>query len=146
MADIKIGNLEIDNLKVGTLSVDALYIGDVKIYPSTPTPQTLQWVTFNNGDTIPSDLDIYGISGTPYDFYATFGGSSAIGEFTPSRNRIEISLYCNGNNPCYSDQPFYDDNVEIIFSNVGCCDYYNQGAIVSGGDLGVGVIKLYIYA
>lgn len=113
--------------------------------PPTPTGQTLQWVEFNNGDTIPSDLDIYGISGTPYDFYATFGSSSAMGVFIPSRNRIEITLYCNGN-PCYSDNPYNTDNVELIFSNIGCCDYYNQGAIVSGGDLGVGVIKLYIYA
>ena len=141
MADtIKIGNLDISYFKVGQ-SDCKVYLGDNLLYPQS-SPQTLQWVEYNSGDTIPSDLDIYGISGTPYDFYATFGGSSAIGEFTPSRNRIEISLYCNGNNPCYSDQPFYDDNVEIIFSNVGCCDYYNQGAIVSGGDLGVGVIKL----
>lgn len=145
MADtIKIGNLDISAVKVGQ-SDCKLYLGDTLLYPQSQ-PQTLQWVEFNSGDTIPQSLDIYGISGTPYDFYATFGSSSAIGEFTPSRNRIEISLYCNDNNPCYSDQPYYNDNVELIFSNIGCCDYYNQGAIVSGGDLGVGVIKLYIYA
>lgn len=59
MADIKIGNLEIDNLKVGTLSVDALYIGDVKIYPSTPPPtptvlpKYFEHTTLLSGDTIP---------------------------------------------------------------------------------------------
>ena len=121
------------------------YASQIEAIPDSCTGQTLQWVTFSNGDTIPSDLEIYGISGAAYDFYATFGSSSAMGDFIPSRNRIEISLYCDGN-PCYSDNPFYNDNVELIFSNIGCCDYYNQGAIVSGGDLGVGVIKLYIYA
>lgn len=100
---------------------------------------SLQWATFKTGDVIPSDLEIYGISGTPYDFYATFGSSSAMGDFVPSRNRIEITLYCNGN-PCYSDTPFNTDNVELIFSNIGCCDYYIQGATVSS------TIKLYIYA
>lgn len=140
---IKIGNLDVSYFKVGQSDCQ-VYLGDTLLYPQSQ-PQTLQWVTFSNGDTIPSDLDIYGISGTPYDFYATFGDSSAIGDFMPSRNRIEIGLYCNGNS-CYSDNPFYNDNVELIFSNIGCCDYYNQGAIVSGGDLGVGVIKLYIYA
>lgn len=140
---IKLGNIDAKYIKVGSDDCK-VYLGDTLLYPQSQ-PQTLQWVTFSNGDTIPSDLDIYGISGTPYDFYATFGDSSAIGDFMPSRNRIEIGLYCNGNS-CYSDNPFYNDNVELIFSNIGCCDYYNQGAIVSGGDLGVGVIKLYIYA
>ncbi len=138
MADgIKIGNLDISAFKVGSADCK-VYLGDTLLYPQSQ-PQTLQWVEYNNGDTIPSGLEIYGISGTAFDFYATFGNSSAMGDFVLSRNRIEISLYCNAN-PCYSDQPYYNDNVEIIFSDVGCCDYYNQGATVSG------TIKLYIYA
>ena len=144
MADsIKIGSLDISSFKVGSDDCK-VYLGDTLLYPQSQ-PQTLHWVEFNSGDTIPQSLDIYGISGTPYDFYATFGSSNAIGDFIPSRNNIEITLYCNGN-PCYSDQPYYNDNAEIIFSNVGCCDYYNQAATVDGGSLGVGVIKLYIYA
>ena len=134
---IKIGNLDISAFKVGSDDCK-VYLGDALLYPQSQ-PQTLQWVEYNNGDTIPSDLEIYGISGAAFDFYATFGSSNAMGDFIPSRNRIEISLYCDGN-PCYSDTPFNTDNVELIFSNIGCCDYYNQSATVSG------TIKLYIYA
>ena len=70
MADIKIGNLEIDNLKVGTLSVDALYIGDVKIYPSTPPPtptvlpKYFEQKELLSGDTIPQGY-IAGVGNIP---------------------------------------------------------------------------------
>ena len=58
---MKIGNLDISAFKVGGNDC-SIYLGDVKLYPTGSTP-TLQWVTFSNGDTIPSDLQIYGIKG-----------------------------------------------------------------------------------
>ena len=142
MADsIKIGNLDISSFKVGS-SDCKVYLGDTLLYPSTPPAPTLQWVTFNNGDTIPSDLDIYGISGVTNDFANTWISDwSNPMVFTPSRNRVDIVFKCSGDlNPCYSDSPLNTDVVSYIFSDVGCCDYVNQGATVSG------TIQLYIYA
>jgi len=100
----------------------------------TPTPQTLQWVTFNNGDTIPSDLDIYGTKGNANDL-----SNAIVGWFTLSRRNVEINI-----NGCYSDTVSMDDNVELIFSGLGTCsDYYNLEVeqFVGGGS-----IQLYIYA
>ena len=135
---INIGNLDISAFKVGGADC-SIYLGDTKLYPSEePTPQTLQWVTFNNGDTIPSDLDIYGFSGVSKNLYDTFGYGTHF-KFTLDRNRIETEIYCNGQ-ICYSENPYITDIISLIFSNVGCCDYYNQGATVSG------TIQLYIYA
>lgn len=137
MADsIKIGNLDISAFKVGS-SDCKIYLGDTLLYPQSQ-PQTLQWVTFTNGDTIPSDLDIYGFSGVSENLYDTFGYGEHF-QFTPSRNRIETVIYCDGNS-CYSENPYNTDTISLIFSDVGCCDYYNQGATVSG------TIQLYIYA
>lgn len=139
MADsIKIGNLDISAFKVGSDDCK-IYLGDTLLYPQSQ-PQTLQWVTFSNGDTIPSDLDIYGISGVTNDFSYTWGGDwSNPMSFTPSRNRIEIVISCNGQG-CYSDNPYNTDTISLIFSDIGCCDYVNQGATVSG------TIQLLIYA
>lgn len=141
MADtIKIGNLDISSFKVGSDDCK-VYLGDTLLYPQSQ-PQTLQWVTFSNGDTIPSDLDIYGISGAATNMMDTFGGDwSNQMYFTPSRNRVDIVFQCSGDlSPCYSDNPLNTDVVSYIFSDVGCCDYVNQGATVSG------TIQLYIYA
>lgn len=112
---------------------------DMDLYEEdTPTPQTLQWVTFNSGDVIPSDLDIYGFSGVSQNLNDTFGYGEYF-KFTPSRNRIDTEIYCNGR-MCYADNPYNTDIISLIFSDVSCCDYYNQGATVSG------TIQLYIYA
>ena len=76
MADIKIGNLVIDNLKVGTLSVDALYIGDVKIYPSTPPPtptvlpKYFEQKILLSGNTIPQGY-IAGVGEIADSFFIT---------------------------------------------------------------------------
>ena len=139
MADtIKIGNLDISAFKVGS-SDCKVYLGDTLLYPQSQPP-TLQWVTFSNGDTIPSDLDIYGISGVTNDFtYTWWADFYKPMQFTPSRNKIDISISCDGQT-CYSDSPLNTDIVSIIFSDVGCCDYVNQGATVSG------TIQLLIYA
>lgn len=109
--------------------------------PPTPTGQTLQWVEYNNGDTIPSDLDVYGISGTGQNLLDSFGcyGDNKLC-FQPSRRNVEYYIYGDGGNYCASGVEAATDPIELIFSNIGCSDYINQGATVSG------TIKLYIYA
>lgn len=136
--NIKIGNLDINAFKVGSGDC-TIYLGDTLLYPQSQPP-TLQWVTFSNGDTIPSDLDIYGISGVTNDFYLTWGADFYNPMFfNPNRNKIDIIISCDRQG-CYSDSPLNTDIVSITFSDVGCCDYVNQGATVSG------TIQLYIYA
>ena len=135
---IKLGNLDISSLKVGG-SDCSIYLGDTKLYPQSQ-PQTLQWVTFNNGDTIPSDLDIYGFSGVSQNLNDTFGYGKHF-KFTPSRNKIEWCISNNAKNLCYcGDTVLNTEVISVICSEVSCDDYYNQGATVSG------TIQLYIYA
>ena len=102
---------------------------------------TLQWVTFNNGDTIPSDLDIYGFSGAAYVLgnSLTYDVNDKI-RITPDKNRVYIEINCNNAN-CYNNEVTSNTNVQLIFSNIGCCDYYNFNSAVRGGTL-----QLYIYA
>ena len=133
MADsIKIGSLDISSFKVGNAGCK-IYLGDTLLYPQSQ-PQTLQWVTFNNGDTIPSDLDIYGVKGNAGDL------SDALTIwFTASRANVDINIY-----GCYSDTVSMSDNVELIFSELGTCsDYYN---IALEESVFGGSIQLLIYA
>jgi len=140
MADIKIGNLEIDNLKVGTLSVDALYIGDVKIYPSTPTPPTptLKWVSYSEGDAIILGGEkIYGFRIPTQVFYdvtvnessfeisfsdgATAQPDSCIFAFSYDGG---ISFTINGQSQTVSYDPESDEYLEIIFSDYSSKQWY----------------------
>lgn len=140
MADtIKIGNLDISAFKVGGADC-SIYLGDTKLYPSEePTPQTLQWVTFNNGDTIPSDLDIYGFSGVSQNLSDTFIHSKHF-QFTPSRNNFDWCITDNTTAFCHCGTVLNTEVISVIFSEISCDDHYNQGATVSG------TIQLYIYA
>lgn len=136
---IKLGNLDISSFKVGGADC-SIYLGDTKLYPSEePTPQTLQWVTFNNGDTIPSDLDIYGFSGVSQNLCDTFKYGKHF-QFTPSRNYIDWCIADNTTALCHCGNTLNTEVISVIFSEVSCDDYYNQGATVSG------TIQLYIYA
>jgi len=135
---IKLGNLDISSFKVGGADC-SIYLGDVKLYPTGSTP-TLQWVTFSNGDTIPSDLDVYGVSGISQDLLDTYESSGSYIQFLPSRNLVEYYIYNSGGSFCASGNELATDPMEIIFSNRGCSDFINQGATVSG------TIQLYIYA
>lgn len=137
---IKIGNLDIDKLYLGSSDNVKVYLGDTKLYPSEePTPQTLQWVTFNNGDTIPSDLDIYGFSGVSQNLSDTFGYGKHF-KFTPSRNKFDLCITNNNKELCHCDTVLNTEVISVICSEVSCDDYYNQGSTVSG------TIQLYIYA
>ena len=128
---VKIGNLDISAFKVGSADC-AIYLGDVKLYPSEE-PSSLKWVTFNYGDDI-SGLDIYGVSGISEDLADTFGGGDI--QFTPSRTDIECNI-----GYCYGDTFARGEIVELIFSELGCNDYYNSSATNVEG----GTIQLYIY-
>lgn len=142
MADsIKIGNLDISAFKVGSDDCK-IYLGDTLLYSGGTTPQTLQWVTFSNGDTIPSDLDVYGVSGISQDLLDTYGDSNLNVQFSPSRNLVEYYIYDSGGSFCESGNEYATDPMEIIFSETvtSCIDYFNQGVTVSG------TIQLYIYA
>ena len=143
MADtIKIGSLDISAFKVGSDDCK-VYLGDTLLYPQSQ-PQTLQWVTFSNGDTIPSDLQIYGIKGIVNDLRIVFYDYTDDVYVEPDRNRYN-AIFGGFDNPCYSEYDIISDtSVEYTFSNVGCSDYYTVSsktiANMSNG------IQLYIYA
>lgn len=139
MADsIKIGNIDASYFKVGSDDCK-VYLGDTLLYPQSQ-PQTLQWVTFSNGDIIPSDLQIYGFSGVSQNLLDTFGYGDHF-QFQFSRNKVEWFIVNNNSQTCYwGDSVLSTAVISAICSDVGCDDYYNQGATVSG------TIQLYIYA
>ena len=134
---IKLGNIDAKYIKVGGADC-SIYLGDTLLYPQSQ-PQTLQWVTFNNGDTIPSDLDIYGFSGVSQNLYDTFGYGTHF-KFTPSKANIEWCITANDTKLCHCSYALNTEIISVIFSEISCDDYYNQGATVSG------TIQLYIYA
>lgn len=136
---VKIGNSDI-TLKLGSSDVTAAYIGDTLVYSGGTQPQTLQWVTFSNGDTIPSDLDVYGVSGISQNLLDTYGYSGSYLQFHPSKTYVEYDIYNSDLSYCADGAELRTDQMEIIFSNRGCSDFINQGATVSG------TIQLYIYA
>ncbi len=143
MADsIKIGNLDISAFKVGSDDCK-VYLGDTLLYPQSQ-PQTLQWVTFNNGDTIPSDLQIYGIKGIVNDlskvFYYTDEGIYV--ELERNKYNVYIGGLYSG---CYSEYSIVSNtSVEYIFSNIGCSDSYTVSSKTIAGVSND--IQLYIYA
>lgn len=129
---IKLGNIDAKYIKVGSDDCK-VYLGNTLLYPSTPTP-TLKWVTFNNGDTISTTLNIYGVKGNAEDL-----SNALTSWFTPSKANVDIHII-----GCYSDTVSMSDNVELIFSELGTCsDYYNLE--LEEGVYG-GSIQLYIYA
>ena len=144
MADgIKIGNLDISAFKVGSGDCK-VYLGDTLLYPQSQ-PQTLQWVTFNNGDSV-DGLQVYGIKGTVSDLVEVFGNHYGR-EITFGGGCIGICDYClqigYGPEGCYQQCLSASDNVEVIFSNVGCSDYYT---LSNTTPVGSNPIQLYIYA
>ena len=136
---IKIGNLDISSFKVGGADC-SIYLGDTKLYPQSQ-PQTLQWVTFSNGDTIPSDLQIYGIKGVVNDLSRAFDDNlQNIFVENAGRNKYSVII-----DDCYSEYDIISNtSVEYTFSNIGCSDSYT----VSGKTIAnmSNDIQLYIYA
>lgn len=109
------------------------YASRIQAIP-TPSPQ---WVTFNSGDDI-SGLQVYGVKGTAYDLYYTFNDTLYEDIFFDlSRNIVSATI----GGGCYTNEYGINDNVEIVFSNVGCSDYYTIPSSMTAG----GTIQLYIY-
>ena len=121
---IKLGNLDISAFKVGS-SDCKVYLGDTLLYPQSQ-PQALQWVTFSNGDTIPSDLQIFGIKGIVYDLSRVFYYyDEDIYVEDASRNKYNVTI----GDYCYREIDIISNtSVEYIFSNVGCSDSYTVGS------------------
>ena len=145
MADsIKIGNLDISAFKVGS-SDCKIYLGDTLLYSGGTQPQTLQWVTFSNGDTIPSDLQIYGIKGIVNDLSKVFIDSSEnIYVEDAGRNKFNVIIGVFFT-VCYSESDIISNtSVEYTFSNVGCSDYYTVSSKTIANMSND--IQLYIYA
>lgn len=145
MADtIKIGSLDISAFKVGSDDCK-VYLGDTLLYPQSQ-PQTLQWVTFSNGDTIPSDLQIYGIKGIVNDLSLVFYSSDDEDIYIEDAGRNKFNVIIGGyTTPCYSEYDIVSNtSVEYTFSNVGCSDSYtvSNKTIADMSD----DIQLYIYA
>ena len=106
-----------------------IYLGDTLLYSGgTPPTPTLQWVTFSNGDTIPSDLQIYGVKGIVDDLSRAFhyGDDIYVEDESHDRYGVHIGGYYSG---CYSEYGIvFNTSVEYTFSNVGCSDYYTVGS------------------
>ena len=121
---IKIGNLDISAFKVDSDDC-TIYLGDTLLYSGgTPPTPTLQWVTFSNGDTIPSDLKIYGIRGIVDDLGSVFYmvDDDIYLELERNKYNVHIGGYST---VCYSEYGIvFDTSVEYTFSNIGCSDYY----------------------
>lgn len=80
MSNIFLGDISNLQFKVGGADC-SIYLGDTKLYPQSQ-PQTLQWVTFSNGDTIPQG-NVYGLK----------GNSQIVGHF--NHNILEIGTDSN---------------------------------------------------
>lgn len=137
---IKIGNLTIDSFKVGSADCK-VYLGDTLLYSGGTQPQTLQWVTFSNGDTIPSDLQIYGIRGNAANIADTFNSYNEDIIAQHNRNKVDFYFGERSGSTCYSEQVYDTDNVEYIFGNISCSDYFNMSTSINV----YSTFELYIY-
>ena len=111
------------------------YASRIQAIP-TPSPQ---WVTFNSGDDI-SGLNVYGVKGVANNLSSTFASNFENIYFELSRNIVNAFIG-DYNNPCYTDAYGINDNVELIFGNIGCSDYYTLPASGTASS----TIQLYIY-
>lgn len=121
---IKIGASSFDALKIGSADVDAAYIGDTLIYSGGTQPQTLQWVSFSAGDTVPSG-DVYGIKVSGATAYPTIinngsfyfiNGSNDLNVYNGAKDRWYYDAYnCN----LYEiELGFRDDDFTLMFNTI----------------------------
>lgn len=129
MADtIKIGSLDISAFKVGSDDCK-IYLGDTLLYSggTTPPTPTYKWVSYNEGDTIPSKL-FYGVklyldlgADNEIDFQDTQQGGRGIvfmyvaeadgwyGIDIDTSSEIDLSSYYDSSEGCYI----------VLFSDLG---------------------------
>lgn len=122
MADsIKIGNLDISAFKVGSGDC-TIYLGDTLLYDggTTPPTPTLQWVAFKDGASM-TGINIYGIKGYVDDLVYAFEYTDSIRVYSLPPDYISYTV--NIGNGCYTHQ-YGNENIELVFSDLGCNDYY----------------------
>lgn len=145
MADsIKIGNLDISSFKVGS-SDCKVYLGSTLLYSggTTPPTPTYQWVSYNEGDTVPSEsvYKTYGFripTQAVYDIVENgkyleinFYSEEEDQQLHPVSNIIfslysdGLFLYIDGSSQEISYDPSSDEYLEIIFSDYGADYNYN---------------------
>lgn len=125
---VKIGNNDI-TLKLGSADVSAAYIGDTLVYsggtPPTPPTPTYQWVSYNEGDTVPSTI-FYGVKlylGLDWNKEIEFSvdGHSGVAFIFDASNNEWTALDMASENPI--DISEYFDETEgfyiIYFSDLG---------------------------
>ncbi|MBO7732168.1 MAG: leucine-rich repeat domain-containing protein [Methanobrevibacter sp.] len=112
------------------------YASRIQAIP-TPSPQ---WVDYASGEIIPTDLDIYGVSGTSASLCNTFSFNDNTIYIYLERNAVIADIGPG----CYSGSYPMSGDIEITFSDVvdaGCSDSYrlNNAINVATG------VKLLIY-
>ena len=112
------------------------YASRIQAIPE-PSPQ---WVDYASGEIIPTDLDIYGVSGTADSLCTTFSYVDDAIYIHLERNAVIADIGPG----CYSGSYPMSGNIEITFSDVvdaGCSDSYrlNHASHVVTG------VKLLIY-
>ena len=121
---IKFDNNNILNWKVRDGDIVKTYYHDIPCFQKAILP-SLKWVTFSNGDTIPSDLQIYGIKGFVNDLshaFTSYDDDIYVEDESHNRYGVHIGGYFSG---CYSETGMArNTSVEYIFSNIGCSDSY----------------------
>lgn len=155
MADtIKIGSLDISAFKVGSDDCK-VYLGNTLLYPQSPTPPTptLKWVSYSEGDAIPSE-GVYKTYGfriptqtllediVENDKYLEISLSSEEkGESLHPVSVIEFALHSegfffdiNGKSQEISYDPSSDEYLEIIFSDYGVNYNYSIGYVNYGDE------------
>lgn len=117
---IKLGNLTIDSFKVGS-SDCKIYLGDTLLYDggTTPPTPTLQWVAFKDGASM-TGYKIYGIKGNTDDLTYPFERKPNIEVHYDYNNNYYVVNIGNG---CYTNT-YGNEDIELVFSNLGCSDYY----------------------
>ena len=120
---IKYDNNNILNWKVRDGDIVKTYYHNIPCFQKAVAP-SLKWVTFSGGDTIPSDLQIYGIKGFVNDLSHVFTNyDDDIYVEDESHNRYGVHI--GGYRGCYEETGMaYNTSVEYIFSNIGCSDSY----------------------
>lgn len=127
---MKIGNIDISALKIGSADVSAAYIGSTMVYSGGTQPQpSSDWVYYEDGDTIASTTNIYGLKGEAVAFANIFENGTWISA-TQSDDEVTITVVDSNNNTCYTSTFDAYDNVFLILSDIGCEDYINESATV----------------
>ena len=140
---IKYDNNNILNWKVKGGDIVKTYYHNIPCFQKAVAP-SLKWITFSNGDTISSDLQIYGVKGIASDLGRVFDRFDDGIYFELDKGKYNVIIGGYGTSCYIEDGIASNTSVEYIFSNVGCSDSYtvsNHTITYMSND-----IQLLIYA